>query len=90
MDPDYIKTYFKDLRAVLDRDCIPNPYIYNMDEKGFALGRSAGRTVLAGTHEVTPFEKEPGQREWVSIIECIGARGSVLSQYVIFKGKRSI
>jgi len=33
------------------------------------------------------FKKDPGRREWTTIIECISANGRHLQPLVIFKGK---
>jgi hypothetical protein len=34
-----------------------------------------------------PHLIQPGQREWVTAIECIGLKGYVIPLTIIFKGK---
>ena len=58
---------------------------YNMDEKGFAMGTAdSSKVIIKGT--TTPFNVHPGNRDWVSLIECISSRGAVLPAYMIFQG----
>ncbi|EIT76332.1 hypothetical protein AO1008_11411 [Aspergillus oryzae 100-8] len=47
--------------------------IYNFDETGFAMGLIAAA--------------KPGNREWVTAIECISSNGWALPSCIIFKGK---
>ena len=42
-----------------------------MDEKGIAMGVGDKVKVLVPRSEAQAFIAEPGNRDWVSIIECI-------------------
>jgi hypothetical protein len=42
-----------------------------MDEKGIAMGLGDKVKVLIPQSEAQAFITEPGNRDWVSIIECI-------------------
>ena len=66
---------------------IANEHIYNMNEKGFAMGiaDSAKVIIKRGT---APFSVHAGNRDWVSLIECVSGVGRILSAYIIFPGKR--
>jgi hypothetical protein len=62
--------------------------IYNFDEVGYAMG------LIGTTHVVTssdrrgrPVTLQPGDREWVTSIECINSCGWVLPPMLIFAGK---
>ena len=62
--------------------------VYNFDETGFAIG------LIATTKVITRSEYygrrvllQPGNREWVTVIECTNAAGWALPLCVIFKGK---
>ena len=62
--------------------------IYNFDETGFAMG------LIATAKVVTRAEfygrrslLQPGNREWVTVIECANASGWALPPCLIFKGK---
>ena len=62
--------------------------IYNMDEKGCMKGIGENIKVFVPRSELEVFSAQPGNREWVSIIECIGTSGYVLPPFVIFEGQR--
>lgn len=51
--------------------------VYNMDEKGFALGLLGKHRVICSIHH-PPMLTQDGNREWVSLIECACADGEVL------------
>lgn len=62
--------------------------IYNFDETGYAMGLVATAKVVTRAEMVgRPFLVQPGNREWVTSIECINSRGWVLPPCIIFKGK---
>jgi DDE superfamily endonuclease len=60
--------------------------IYNMDEKGCMKGIGDNFKVFVPRSEFEAFSIQPGNREWVSIIECINSR-CVLPPFIIFEGK---
>ena len=61
---------------------------YNMDEKGFAMGLVGKLRVICSKHDRPALLTQCGNREWVSLIECVSADGAVLKPWVIFKGKQ--
>ena len=61
---------------------------YNMDEKGFALGVAGRAKVVCSRDDLQVYATQDGNREWVSLIECISADGRLLGMFIIFKGKR--
>lgn len=61
---------------------------YNMDEKGFMKGIGDDAKVLVPVTEEEGFSIQPGNKEWVSVIECIGTNGYSLPAFVIFQGQR--
>lgn len=61
--------------------------IYNFDETGYAMGLTATAKVVTradmyGRRQVI----QPGNREWVTSIECVNSMGWVLPPCTIFKG----
>ena len=50
---------------------------YNIDEKGFMKGIGDDSKVIVPVEELEAFSVQPGNREWVSVIECIGTDGSI-------------
>ncbi|KAF7335119.1 CENP-B protein [Mycena venus] len=72
--------------------------LYNVDEKGFMMGISAREHVVVfrrtemdrkmGRRPNGPLVPQDGNREIVTVIDCVCADGSVLSPFIIMKGKR--
>src|SRR6266699_2669483 len=60
---------------------------WNMDETGLMQGMGANSLILGITEKRKTFKKDPGRREWTTIIECISANGRHLQPLAIFKGK---
>jgi hypothetical protein len=60
--------------------------IYNMDDKGYIKGIGNNTKVFVPRVEAEAFSAQPGNREWVSIIECISANGYILPPCIIFEG----
>ena len=60
--------------------------IYNMDEKGIQLGIGAKITATIDWDQKVVYFIEDGNREFITVIECICADGSVLHPSVIFQG----
>jgi hypothetical protein len=87
-DPVRIQSWFKlvqDTRVaygILDCDT------YNFDETGFMMGVAATSKVVTSSDTVgRATVVQPGNREWVTTIECINASGWCLPPFVILAGK---
>ena len=61
--------------------------IYNMDEKGAMMGVIGQQRCIVSKAEKRPKHTQDGNREWVTLVECVSLVGAVLSPWVIFKGK---
>ncbi len=61
--------------------------IYNFDETGFIMGKILSQMVITGL-EGSGKKKtiQPGNREWVTLIQGVGAAGHLLPPFVIFAG----
>jgi hypothetical protein len=59
-----------------------------MDKKGFMKGIGDAVKVLIPVIEEEAFSIQPGNKEWVSVIECIGANSYILPAFIIFQGQR--
>lgn len=65
--------------------------IYNFDETGFQMGViSTAKVVTATERALRPVTIQPGNREWVTAIECINSDGWSLPSMIILKGKTHI
>ncbi|KAB2106151.1 hypothetical protein AG0111_0g6185 [Alternaria gaisen] len=68
--------------GVLDQD------IYNFDETGFAMGVASTSKVVTSSDRVgRAVVVQPGNREWVTAIECVNASGWALPPFIILAGK---
>jgi hypothetical protein len=87
------KQYFDTVRSKMREYDIRAEDCYNMDEKGFLIGRThkakrvfnkdlkaSGRLLGAG---------QDGAREWITVVGCICADGTTLPPLVIYKSKAS-
>ena len=87
-DPKIIQEWFNCIQIIIMQHGITLDDIYNFDETGYAMGLVATAKVVTRA-EMTgrPFLVQPGNREWVTSIECINALGWALPPCIIFKGK---
>ena len=86
-DPNIIKEWFSRVQITIMQHGIAFEDIYNFDETSFAMGLVATAKVVTRA-EMTgrPFLVQPGNREWVTSIECINSTGWALPSCIIFKG----
>src|SRR5437016_2098833 len=61
-----------------------------MDETGFAIGELAKSHVIINKTLRTRLQAKPGRQEWVSIVECICADGTLIPPFTIFKGEKPL
>lgn len=85
-DPDILRGYFVKLGGLIRQYGLRPVQIFNMDEKGFMMGLAAKAKVLCRRGRRNPRVTHDGKRELVTVIETVGADGSVLSPFVINKG----
>jgi len=65
---------------------ILNEDTWNFNKTGCQMGVIATAKVITGTDRASrPRIVQPGNREWVIIIETINARGDAIPPLVIFK-----
>ncbi|OQD74715.1 hypothetical protein PENANT_c169G06617 [Penicillium antarcticum] len=87
-DPRVILPWFKLVEHTIKKYGITSDDINNFDESGFAMGvNSTQRIITSAEYHGRRGVLQPGNREWVTVIECIGANGVALPPYIIFKGK---
>jgi hypothetical protein len=61
--------------------------IYNIDEKGAAIGVIGKQRYIVSKSEKRPKSTQDGNREWATLVEYISLKAKVLSPWIIFKGK---
>jgi hypothetical protein len=87
-DPAIIGDWFRLVRNTIAKYGIVDEDIYNFDEAGFQMGViGTARVVTSSEARNRPKRSQPGNREWVSIIQGIGSYGWPLPPFIIFKGQ---
>ena len=86
-DPRIIRAWFDLVQITIMQYGIAYEDIYNFDETGYAMGLTATAKVVTradmyGRRQVI----QPGNREWVTSIECVNSIGWALPPCIIFKG----
>ncbi|KAG6996543.1 hypothetical protein FocnCong_v015657 [Fusarium oxysporum f. sp. conglutinans] len=62
--------------------------IWNFDETGFMMGVIEPGIVITGSHrQGRPKQVQPGNREWITVIEGINAEGQSIPPFIIGAGK---
>jgi hypothetical protein len=75
-DPKIIQAWFTLVRNTIAKYGIVDSDIYNFDETGFLMGMlSHAKVVTTSDRRNRPRTKQPGNREWVSVIQGICADG---------------
>jgi hypothetical protein len=88
-----IKSYFEQLKVVIETHKIPWENVYNMDEKGCQLGggrKGRRQKYLFGRNSRARYRIRDANLELVTVVECVSADGHALKPYIIFKGKRIV
>lgn len=83
-----VKEFYNVLGELLEQYNIPEENIYNMDEKGIQLGIGQKVLALVDRDQKVVQQVEDGNRELVTIIECVSADGTAIRPSVVFKGAR--
>ncbi|KAJ6255929.1 hypothetical protein Dda_9219 [Drechslerella dactyloides] len=87
-DPMLISKWFQLIEAVKAKYGIVDDDIYNFDETGFAMGVISTTTVVTGAEARDKAKlAQPGNREWATVIQAIGAEGWALPPFIILAGQ---
>jgi hypothetical protein len=80
---------FATVQRTINENGIQPENIYNFDETRFAMGLISTQKVVTRAELYGNGRRilQPGNRDWVTAIEAIGADRYSLPPYVIFKGK---
>jgi hypothetical protein len=81
-----VEGFYNTLQDLLEKYNIPEENIYNMDEKGIQLGMGQRVQAFVDCDQKCVFQVEDGDRELVTIIECISADGQAIPPSAVFKG----
>jgi hypothetical protein len=90
-DPEVIQKWFELVRNTIAKHGICEDDIYNFDETGFQMGViSSGKVVTGSERRSAPKAIQPGNREWVTVIQGVNAKGWALPPYIIFAGENHL
>ena len=75
-NPAVIKPWFELIQKTIEQYGITDSDIYNFDETGFQMGViSTAKVVTGSERRSAPMAVQPGNREWVTIIQGVSAQG---------------
>jgi hypothetical protein len=86
-DPTIVRDWFRLVRNITEKYGILEEDIYNFDETGFQMGVISTAKVITGADRAKPVSVQPGNREWVTVIDCISSYGWNVPPVIIFEGK---
>ncbi|KAJ6437589.1 Glycerate kinase [Purpureocillium lavendulum] len=87
-DPDAINAWFCLVRNTVAKYGIQEVDMYNFDETGFQMGVIAkGMVVTSSERRSNVKLRQPGNREWVTVIQGVGALGFCGPPFIVVSGK---
>jgi hypothetical protein len=87
-DPEVIGAWFKLVEETKAKWGAHNEDIHNFDETGFQIGVIGSMKVVTGSERRSqPKLFQPGNYEWVTVIQSICAAGSYTPPFIIYKGR---
>jgi hypothetical protein len=87
-DPAVIQPWFALVQGIKEKYGIIDEDMYNFDESGFLMGKISSQLVVTGSEKPGKAKKiQPGDREWTTLIQGVGATGKRIPPFLIFAGK---
>jgi hypothetical protein len=87
-DPNIIWGWFQLVRNTIAKYGIQESDIYNFDETGFMMGIiSTGMVVTSAERRGRPKMVQPGNREWVTVIQGVNSQGWAIPPFIIVAGQ---
>ncbi|KAH7471139.1 hypothetical protein FOMA001_g13604 [Fusarium oxysporum f. sp. matthiolae] len=87
-DPSIIRSWFRLVQNTIAKYGIRSDDIWNFDETGFMMGIiMAGMVVTSSERQGRPKSVQPGNREWITVIEAINAEGQSIPPFIIGAGQ---
>jgi DDE superfamily endonuclease/helix-turn-helix, Psq domain len=87
-DPTVISAWFKLVEETKVKYGVHNDDVHNFDETGFQMGVVGSMKVVTGSERrLRPDLIQPGDREWVTVIQSICAAGYATPPFIIYKGR---
>jgi hypothetical protein len=87
-DPEIIRGWFALVRNTIAKYGILESDTYNFDETGFLMGLISTTMVITSVERRGRAKvKQPGNRDWVTVIQAVNAAGWAIPPYIIVKGQ---
>ncbi|RKK10678.1 hypothetical protein BFJ66_g14706 [Fusarium oxysporum f. sp. cepae] len=87
-DPTIIRGWFRLVQNTIAKYGIRLDDIWNFDETGFMMGVIASGMVATGSErQGRPKSVQPGNREWITVIQAINAEGQSIAPFIIGAGQ---
>uniref|UniRef100_A0A8H7K3S6 Transposase n=2 Tax=Bionectria ochroleuca TaxID=29856 RepID=A0A8H7K3S6_BIOOC len=87
-DPKLIQPWFELVRNTVAKYGILEEDFHNFDETGFMMGMISTTMVVTSSDRYgKPTLAQPGDREWVSVIQSINSRGEAIPPFIIVAGQ---
>jgi hypothetical protein len=87
-DPEVIGAWFKLIEETKAKYGVHEDDMHNFDETGFQMGVIGSMKVVTGSERrARPQLVQPGDREWVTVVQSICAAGYATPPFVIYKGR---
>lgn len=87
-DPEIIRAWFNLVKNTIAKYGITQSDIYNFDETGFMMGViSTSMVVTSSERRGKAKSMQPGNREWVTVIQGVSACGWTVPPFMVVKGK---
>jgi hypothetical protein len=87
-DPEVIQGWFSLVANIKAKYGIQDNDTYNFDETGFKMGQISGGKVVTDAGKPGQAKQiQPGNWEWVTVIQGINATGWPIPPYIIFKAR---
>ncbi|KAJ8113250.1 hypothetical protein OPT61_g4571 [Boeremia exigua] len=90
-DPVLIRSWFELVEQTKAKYSICDEDVYNFDKAGFIMGKIMSQLVVTGSERRgRPKAVQPGNREWVTVIQGINAAGWAIPPFIIFAGQHHL
>jgi hypothetical protein len=87
-DPETISAWFRLVADTKAKYGVHDDDVHNFDEAGFQMGVIGSMKVVTGSERRSrPTLTQPGDREWVTVIQGICAAGYAIPPFIIYKGR---
>ncbi|TVY62375.1 hypothetical protein Focb16_v004072 [Fusarium oxysporum f. sp. cubense] len=87
-DPTIIRNWFRLVQNTIAKYGIRSDDIYNFDETGFMIGMiGSGIVITDAERRGKPKSVQPGNREWVTVIQAINAEGRAIDPFIVVAGQ---